>query len=175
MSDIGDAAQAALIRMNYGYWGDVSEDEIASLSRWIALFTMSHEFADRETVCIPSHVRKAFSQGAELDSDWLIAIGYAVPKIGNDPVFHRAFRFTNEDGQQAMIQVTIFMFGMLFCLCYHSVAGTPERIYQVVHNSRLAIIHPQGERICKPNWVHDESSIDIIMEGMSDAIRAAHR
>ena len=172
MSNTVKAAEPILTRMGYGYWGTVTAEEATALARWIAQFTMSQEFSDRETVCIPQHVRSDFAKGVELNSDWLIAIGYAFSGARTEPVHHRAFRLTSEDSMAAaMIQCSVFLFGKLICLCYHSVAGTPERLHRMAQDMKLSIIHPAPAKIEKPYWMHDDRSVALIIEAMTDAIR----
>lgn len=170
MSMIVEAARPVLTRMNYGYWGRVTTGEAAALSRWIAMFTMSFEFADRETVCVPQHVREEFARGDDLGPDWLIAIGFATPRTGLEPAAHRAFRLSIESGHEAMIQCTVFLCGRLICMSNHSVAGCPERLHRMAEDMKLCVIHPPGAEIIKPLWEHDESSVDMIIQSMSDAI-----
>lgn len=170
MSRVVDRARPVLTRMNYGYWGAVSGEEVAALSRWIAMFTMSFEFADRETVCIPQHVREEFARGDDLGPDWLIAIGFVTPRTGLEPAIHRAFRFSIDSGHEAMIQCTVFIFGRLICLSNHSVAGCPPRLSRMAQDMKLCGIHPAPAVVAKPLWEHDESSVEMIIEAMSDAI-----
>lgn len=172
MSDNIDTIIPLLKRMNYGYWGDISESDLRNLARWIAQFTMSYEFADRETVCVSQPERSAFACGEELSDNWAIAIGNALPLVGNDPVYHRALGVDdNKNGREKRSKIAIFMFGMLFCACVYSETHLSPEVFRAFSNVQLVTIHPPtGQVVRKPRWQHHESDMPLIINDFTLAM-----
>jgi len=168
-----DAAIPVLKRLNYGYWGKITEYERNALVKWIAQFTMSFEFADRETAMIPQEVRTQFSETGELTGHWIIAIGSAIPVTGNEPVHHRGMVLIHEDGSTEPIQVTAFMFGMLFAVAIYSAFPTPDEMLLTMSDMRLSTIHPiSNKSVERPFWQHNEGTVLVVVDSVSDAFTA---
>lgn len=165
-----DAAIPILTRMNYGYWGKISSIETEALARWIAQFAMSFEFADRETVMIPQSVRSHFAETTRLAGHWIIAIGNAAPTDGSDPIYHRALGIMENGEITGPVQITAFMFGMLFCLAIYSSFPTPPELQRSIFDMKLCTIYPLSDKpIEKPYWRHSEVTVPIVVDAMSDA------
>lgn len=165
-----DAAIPILTRMNYGYWGKISNLETQALVRWIAQFAMSFEFADRETVMIPQAVRSHFAETTQLAGHWIIAIGNAEPTDGSDPIYHRALGIMEGDKITGPAQITAFMFGKLFCLAIYSSFQTPPDVLRAVSDMKLCSIYPFSDKnIEKPYWRHSEITVPIVVDAISDA------
>mgnify|MGYP000426180220 CR=1 FL=1 len=165
-----DAAIPVLTRMNYGYWGLVTESERTALVRWIAQFCMSYEFADRETVMIPQAVRTQFAKNGELAGHWIIAIGVALPVTGQEPIYHRGMGLVGPDGSVEPIQVTVFMFGMLFAAAVYSAVKIPKKLVTTVSDMRLTTIYPPKKSgVIRPTWQHSEYTIPVVTNALSDA------
>jgi len=166
-----DAAIPTLTRMNYGYWGKITDYEAATLTRWIAQFSMSFEFADRDTVMIPQSVRTEFSKTNQLTGNWVIAIGVAMPVTGKEPAFHRALGLTHTDGETEPVQVTAFMFGMLLAVSFYSHFPTPSPVFSAISDMKLSVIFPlPSNGVVRPTWRHSEETVPIVVDAITAAL-----
>jgi hypothetical protein len=166
-----DAAIPILKRLHDGYWGKINEDETAKLARWIAQLSMSHEFADRETVMIPQEVRTKFAMQNELLGNWVVAIGIATPTDGSEPLYHRALSLVRPDGREENMQITVVMFGRLLAMSVYSEFPTPSTIFTAVSEMSLAVIHPLEHDVVGPSWGHNEETVSIVVQAVTDAFK----
>jgi hypothetical protein len=164
-----DSAIPILKRLHDGYWGHVTEPEAAILVRWIAQFTMSYEFADRETVMIPQAIRTEFAMRNSLSGHWVAAIGIATPATGSEPVHHRAISLRHPDGREEPMQVTVLMFGRLIAMSVYSAFPTPNTVFTAISEMSLAIIHPPGSVVLRPSWGHNEETVPLVVQAVSNA------
>jgi hypothetical protein len=167
-----DAAMPILKRLHDGYWGNVTDAEAVKLSRWFIQFTMSYEFADRETVAVPQEVRTQFAIEGSISGYWVIAIGVATPVTGREPVYHRSLALRFPDGREEPFQVTALMFGRLIALSVYSTFPTPIAVLSAVSDMSLAVIHPSQTEICRPSWGHNEETVPVIVQAITDALKS---
>lgn len=140
MSKIQDTAKAPLTALGAGNWQEFDGEAQHSVALWAAMFTMTCEFDDRETVCIPQQERARFSVDRTLTDHWHIAVG---KKIGPcyDAKAHRAFTIADRTGE-TYIPITIWEFGDLLISTMFAepkILKTME-MQTLLHNLRT--IHP---------------------------------
>lgn len=151
MKQIQDNAIQPLTRLSNGDWSELSVESQRAVSNWAAMFTMSYEFADKETVNISQAARTRFSEDQSLDDDWTISIGVSLT-AAKDCIGHRAMNAELEDGTVEPVQITAWDFGNLFIA---TICGPPqfnEKITAKLFNANMRVIRPfNSESLLKPS------------------------
>ena len=75
MSRLQERAKPVITHLLLGTWDELTPDQQALVSAWIAMTTMVYEFVDPPTVAIPQAERSAFMQEQQPPEHWWIAIG----------------------------------------------------------------------------------------------------
>lgn len=161
MNRIIGEAKPTITDLNYGYWGQISLDRQSTVAAWIAMFVMSHEFADKETVCVSQHERTFLMDNGLPSENWQIAIGFGAPNPPNDMTTHRALELRPEyewDGNRRF-QITTSYFGRLLFMAYYADFDNlqPEPFF--IQNGLASIWPARTTPLRKPFRTHDEDSV----------------
>lgn len=171
MKKIVDKSIPILTNMNYGYWGNPEQEDIIALASWITLYTMSHEFVDRPTVCISPKERSEFMESCIPSLHWNIAIGCTDTALWNDRTFHRSFYVVGAipNNINPKAQITVFQFGRLLALSSYAEFNIDIDFDKYAKSMDLSPIWPSvPKRLSKPFGVHSDASVDIIVSRMTD-------
>lgn len=174
MKKVVDDVIPTLKNMNYGHWGNPTQDDIVSLARWITLFTMSYEFADRATACIPFNVRSLFRETKTPSEHWNIAIGNGETETWSDVTFHRSMRLAGHIPHEGnrRFQMTAFRFGHLVILSHYADFSLGFDFSSAVKEIGLTPIWPNPPpKLTKPIYSHNDESINLIIAQMTNVVR----
>lgn len=115
MSDLIDAAKPLLVRLETGDWWNFSEDDCKTLAAWATMFTMTYEFADKQTVIITKAERHDFRLKRIPPSNFIVLVGRCDDTPPEVRYRHRNFNIQIDEKQMKIEgQVTSFNFGKLF-------------------------------------------------------------
>jgi hypothetical protein len=162
MRSLQDQAIDVLTALSQGDWSDLSANKRRIVANWAAMFTVSYEFADKETVKIPVEERLRFSKDQSLGDDWLVAIGVA-DFPSPDSASHRAMSSVMSDGTRKPVQLTAWDFGELLLVTAYGPDVTLSKIAERVFWANLRTIHPErSAQPTKPKPVMAKQPHDVI-------------
>lgn len=173
MKAIVDAAIPILKPLDFGFWGNLSDEDQQKIASWIALYTMSFEFGDRETVCVSQTERFLFRESSVPSHHWRIAIGYGNFFRDIDWTIHRAMSIHPEisyDGHRKT-QITAFSHGHLVAMSYYSESILFEEFTKIVQRSGLEPIWPRRDTILtKPFQVKYDGDMEDLVNNLTAAL-----
>ncbi|MBG6116212.1 hypothetical protein IWY39_000016 [Sphingobium sp. JAI105] len=171
MKGIVDESIPLLKPLTSGYWGSISLESQYILAKWIALFTMSFEYADRDTVCVSQRERDDFRRTGILSENWDIAIGYVEGAPGVEPTFHRGIQLWGQPDWNGhrLGQITAFVFGKMIAVASYSEFTHQFSFEDYATRLGLVTIWPikSGSSIKKPFRIHCDDSVYQIIEEFS--------
>lgn len=176
MSAIQRDAIPTLTNLNYGIWGQISNEEMSQLARWITLFTMSYEQADRASASVDFEERNRFSMTSDPGQQWQIAVGYVDTKLWSDATFHRCFGLPSDIvfcGNRKF-QFTASMFGRFLFVSHYSAYPISFDFKWHAKNMGLTPLWPDlPRRMTRPHRVHQDGIVRSLISYFSDVFQTA--
>lgn len=169
MKRIVDNSIPILKKIGEGHWELNSKEEQLALATWITLFSMSYEFADKETVCVSEYERRAFAKSSVPSGHWRLAIGYVESTPGREVTLHRAMRIHPDiewDGHRKS-QITCFVFGLMIAFAYYAEFSTIYEFEWFARANGLAPLWPLPNDLRKPLRVHSDESVNELIQVFS--------
>ena len=176
MKKIVDDAIPILTELSQDIWLELSDDSRRRLAAWIVLFTMSHEYADRETVCVSASDRDNFRKSGVPSSHWRIAIGRIEPVPDVDSGIHRAIELAPDvvwSGHRRS-QVTAFVFGKLLAVSYYSECPFSFSFEAHAREMKLRTLWPHNDKfVVGPPELHADKNLETIVHNLTVALEDA--
>jgi hypothetical protein len=179
MRRLNEAAEGPLSKMAEGRW-DLSSQEISDAAAWLAMFTMSYEFHDLETMASRQSDRTYLRRRLSAPSDWWVLVAQHRAPGWAEQVGHTGIKWltgenlaadaTNprdRENPAANFQLTISTFGtMAFVVTSHhgDAIHTPcmlETIY-AAYQCGFQLLWPSKQEFVPPSgFVHD-AGMDLV-------------
>lgn len=169
MKRIVDESIPILTPLGRGEWFNLTSQQRITLASWIVMFSMSHEFADKETAVVSFGERQAFSHNGQPSENWCVAIGRFEPHIFRDLVFHRALLVRTGLGEHAKGQVTAFEFGNLLMVSFYSETRPASNLTNWFRSLGLHPLWPLAHSdIRKPFIAFTYGAQDLVVESLTE-------
>jgi hypothetical protein len=153
MSNLQNKAKPILLPFLRGAWPSLTPQDQAILSKWAAMFTMVHEFADPTTAVIPISNRMSLQSSQVMPENWIVFIAPFGGIKQNGGAWHRSWRVfsSSESEKQTEIggmQTTLFAAGQIFFQTFSSTQQVSDnflkRFKQSARSLHLRKIWPIG-------------------------------
>lgn len=140
------------------------------VSSWVALFCMSHEFADKETICISASERDRFRLEGACNENWLCGYAKLEEFCPDDAYYHRAFSVQTLNGTMHM-QISLFTFGKVIFFGMWAPFEIDQEIQRFFKESGFNILYPYSIIPENPLRIrYNKYSLSIIIQNISSKI-----
>lgn len=166
MKSITDNSIPILLKLGKDNWWNLDANERVTLSAWIAMFVMTYEHADRETIAVSNEERAHLMLTAKAPDNWKIWIGRFDGVVASEAIFHRAFTFLFDEepvSTKPNSQTTTFQFGKLIVSCFSTTAYFDFDVLEYGRALGLHTLWPLNDDIiAKPIVVHDDDGAETV-------------